>query len=87
MLTTACQHIKKIARNQNIPLSQLPIEQVASGMTKNEVLMLLGPAHINPKQPDRWSYLYIVRGKVQDNIFIVEFENDRVVSFMTQTKS
>lgn len=84
---SGCQSTSKIFSSQKytrstqgIKTSDLPLSQIKIGMSKEAVVELLGPPHINPSNPDTWVYLYLVNGKVKDQIFYVVFAKGKVIS-------
>lgn len=75
----------KIDIQQGNLLSTESVAQVEVGMSKNEVVALLGrPITTNQINPDRWDYIFSFNrsGRKPDNIqrLSVQFENDRVIA-------
>lgn len=85
LLLGGCNVIYK----QNIPqgnvLDEDDMEQLSVGLTKRQVLVLLGsPAVKSPFHADRWDYVnsFARSGdKAERRTLTVLFENDRVVDF------
>lgn len=84
-LLAGCGLVHKQDIQQGNVLDKEDLEQLESGMTKRQVMVLLGsPALINPFHEDRWDYVnsYAERGgKASRLTLTIEFENDRVVSY------
>lgn len=80
-----CQIVYKQNIQQGNVLDQEDLERLETGMTKRQVMLLLGsPAVRSPFHADRWDYynsLAIRGGDAQTRTLTIQFEDDRVVAF------
>ncbi len=84
-LLGGCTLIHKQDIQQGNVLDREDLERLETGMTKRQVLVLLGsPALVNPFHEDRWDYInsYAPRGGPAAQLTLtVRFQEDRVVSY------
>lgn len=84
-LTAGCNIVYKQSIRQGNVLDPEDLEQLEAGMTKRQVMVLLGsPAVQSPFHADRWDYInsLIIRGgEPERRTLTVRFENNRVVDF------
>lgn len=84
LLGTACGLIYKQNIQQGNALEQEDLDQLAIGMTKNQVSFLLGtPAIQDPFNQDRWDYVSTFSRRGGDpvrRLVTLRFENDRLVT-------
>ena len=53
------------------------LTQIKTGMSKKQVTFLLGtPLIIDPFHPDRWDYVYALKGETRQQRISLWFEND-----------
>ena len=75
-----CGIIYKPDIQQGSVLNTENVEQLKPGMTKTQVLALLGePSIASPFDQNRWDYVSTLQkrgGKIDEKIFTVYFEND-----------
>lgn len=80
-----CGVVYKQSIQQGNVLDAKNLEQLEAGMTKRQVMVLLGsPAVQSPFHADRWDYINSFApqgGKAERRTLTIEFENDRVVGF------
>jgi len=80
-----CNVIHKQNVQQGNVLEREDMEQLETGMTKRQVMVLLGsPAIQSPFHSDRWDYINSFArrgGKAEQRTLTVEFENDQVIDF------
>jgi len=80
-----CNVVYKQNIQQGNVLDAEDIEQLETGMTKRQVMVLLGsPAVHNPFHADRWDYINsfaLQGGDPERRTLTIEFENDRVVGY------
>lgn len=87
--TTACgswwlprAHKIEIQQGNLLPLEA--VEQVVEGMSRNEVVSLLGePVASNYFNSEQWDYIFSINSSGDDpeaKTLILKFENDRVTS-------
>jgi len=85
LLLAGCNIVHKQNIQQGNVLDREDIEQLEPGMTKRQVMVLLGsPAIQSPFHDDRWDYVnsFAPRGgKPERRTLTVEFENGVVKSF------
>lgn len=84
-LLSACGLVYKQDIQQGSALEREDVESLETGMTKRQVLVLLGsPAVQSPFHADRWDYVstYARRGGQPDSLrrLSLDFENDRLVA-------
>lgn len=66
--------------SQGIPLDNIEISKVKTGMSKQQVINLIGsPPHINPFTPDTWVYFHMQHGKVSGKKLKLSFKNNKLV--------
>ena len=84
-LVAGCNVVYKQNIQQGNVLDREDIEQLEAGLTKRQVLVLLGsPAVENPFHANRWDYVnsFALRGGDPEMRHLtVEFENDTVTHF------
>lgn len=80
-----CNIVYKQNVQQGNVLDDDDVDQLETGMTKRQVMVLLGsPAVQSPFHSDRWDYVnsFAPRGgKAERRTLTVKFENDRVADF------
>src|SRR6056297_869660 len=85
LLVTGCNVVYKQNIQQGNVLDREDMERLETGMTKRQVMVLLGsPAVQSPFHDDRWDYInsFAARGgKAERRTLTIDFENDRVVDF------
>jgi len=85
LLVTGCNIVYKQNIQQGNVLDREDMERLETGMTKRQVMVLLGsPAVQSPFHDDRWDYInsFAARGgKAERRTLTIDFENDRVVDF------
>jgi len=85
LLVTGCNVVYKQNIQQGNVLENEDLERLETGMTKRQVMVLLGsPAVQNPFHDDRWDYInsFAPRGgEAERRTLTIEFEDDRVVAF------
>ncbi|MFO7763492.1 MAG: outer membrane protein assembly factor BamE [Wenzhouxiangellaceae bacterium] len=85
VLMSGCNVVYKQNIQQGNVLDGEDLDRLETGMTKRQVMVLLGsPAIQSPFHSDRWDYInsFASRGgKADRRTLTVEFENDRVVDF------
>lgn len=85
VLMTGCNVVYKQNIQQGNVLDREDLDRLETGMTKRQVMVLLGsPAIQSPFHSDRWDYInsFAARGgKAERRTLTVEFEDDRVVDF------
>src|SRR6056297_3625590 len=85
LLVTGCNVVYKQNIQQGNVLDRDDMERLETGMTKRQVMVLLGsPAIQSPFHADRWDYInsFAARGgKAERRTLTIEFENDKVVAF------
>ncbi|MEC8882117.1 MAG: outer membrane protein assembly factor BamE [Pseudomonadota bacterium] len=87
LITSGCSIIsphkdsKYGTSSQGIPLDNIEISKVKTGMSKNQVANLIGtPPHINSFAPDTWVYFHMQHGKVSDKKLKLSFKNNKLVN-------
>ena len=79
---SACQIIYKLPTRQGNVVEQKQLDQLKTGMTREQVHYLLGtPVATSALQPDRWDYLGYYRsprGEITQRLVSVYFEGDRL---------
>ena len=78
-LTMPELHQKYGQSTQGAEIDHESINQVAIGMYKAEVASILGNPHINPAQPEVWTYIHLVSGRVTDVAYQLTFSHNKVV--------
>lgn len=92
LLLSACStgwlhmpRVHKVTVQQGNVITQPMIDRLKPGMTRNQVLFVLGqPVMRNPFNDNRWDYVYTVEvpGQFQNQTYLsLFFENDRLASF------
>lgn len=85
LMASGCNVVYKQNIQQGNVLDRDDLERLETGMTKRQVMVLLGsPAVQSPFHADRWDYInsFAARGGEADRrTLTIEFENDRVVDF------
>lgn len=85
LLVSGCGLVYKQNIQQGNVLDREDLERLESGMTKRQVMVLLGsPAIQSPFHSDRWDYVNSFArrgGKARRRTLTIEFEDDRVVAF------
>ena len=85
VLLAGCNIVYKQNIQQGNALDEDALEQLENGMTKRQVLVLLGsPAVQSPFHEDRWDYVnsFARRGGDAERLSLtIQFENDRVVDY------
>lgn len=85
LLVTGCNIVHKQNIQQGNVLDRENMERLETGMTKRQVMVLLGsPAVQSPFHSNRWDYInsFAPRGgEAERRKLTIEFENDRVVDF------
>lgn len=85
LLVTGCNVVYKQNIQQGNVLDREDLERLETGMTKRQVMVLLGsPAVQSPFHADRWDYInsFAPRGgKAERRTLTIEFDGDRVVDF------
>jgi len=73
----------RIDIQQGNQIKQEDIEKLYTGMSRDEVLALLGkPLVSDPFHPDRWDYIYRLqpgKGELQKSRLTLYFKNDRLI--------
>lgn len=79
---SACQIIYKLPTRQGNVLDQRDLDQLATGMTREQVKFLLGtPIATNPFRADRWDYVGYYkspRGTLSTRTVTLYFEQEKV---------
>lgn len=85
LLVTGCNVVYKQNIQQGNVLDREDMERLETGMTKRQVMVLLGsPAVQNPFHSDRWDYINSFArrgGKAERRTLTIDFENDKVAKF------
>lgn len=85
LLGTGCNVVYKQDIQQGNVLDREDLERLETGLTKRQVMVLLGsPAVQNPFHDDRWDYVNSFArrgGDAERRKLKIEFENSRVVNF------
>lgn len=85
LLVTGCNVVYKQNIQQGNVLDQEDMDRLETGMTKRQVMVLLGtPAVQSPFHANRWDYInsFAPRGgKAERRTLTIKFENDQVVDF------
>ena len=85
LLVTGCNIVYKQNIQQGNVLDREDMERLETGMTKRQVMVLLGSLAVqSPFHDDRWDYInsFAARGgKAERRTLTIDFENDRVVDF------
>ncbi|MFU8876816.1 MAG: outer membrane protein assembly factor BamE, partial [Wenzhouxiangellaceae bacterium] len=85
LLLGGCQIVHKQNIQQGNVLDNEDMERLETGMTKRQVMVLLGsPAVQSPFHADRWDYynsLAIRGGKPETRTLTILFEDDRVAAY------
>ena len=67
--------------SQGIPLDNVEISKVKTGMNKRQVANLIGtPPHINSFAPDTWTYFHMKHGKISDKKLKLSFKDNKLVN-------
>lgn len=82
VLLSGCSIIYKLPTRQGNVIEQKQLDQLKTGMTREQVHYLLGtPVATSNLQPDRWDYLGYYRsprGEITQRLVSVYFEGDRL---------
>lgn len=86
LVLSACGLVYKQDIQQGSALEREDVESLQTGMTKRQVLVLLGsPSVHSPFHDDRWDYVstFTRRGGEPESLrrLSLDFENDRLVAF------
>lgn len=86
LLTASCQLVYKLPTRQGNVIEQKQLDQLAVGMTKEQVKFLLGtPLAASPYRDDRWDYLGYYkspRGQVLSRTVTLHFGPDQTLARM-----
>ncbi|MFC6276623.1 outer membrane protein assembly factor BamE [Psittacicella hinzii] len=82
---SACSIIYQPVRSEGTVLTNEQVAQIKNGLTKEQVLYILGTPNVyKTLSEDSWYYVtrdISTRGKVTQKIYVVTFQNNKVVSF------